>query len=53
MTVITAMYRFQTGEKVGVTVELENDYPDCLAEGVKTIGRAMREVITTVSEDDE
>ena len=55
MTNLAAHYTFSSGDTVGVNLDLENDYPDCLAEAVKTLGSAMSAVLTSVSlmEDDD
>ena len=49
MTKLAASYMFSSGDTLGVTLDLENDYPDALHEAVKTIGAAFSEVLTSVS----
>lgn len=50
MARLSASYTFASGDVIGISLKVENDYPDALAESVKTIGAAMREVLISVAQ---
>lgn len=50
MAAVTAEYRYADGEVVTVMVDIENDYPDALAEAKATAISGLRELTGIGSE---
>lgn len=50
MASVTAEYRYADGECVTVMVDVENDYPDCLAQAKAVAVEGVRELTGIGSE---
>lgn len=53
MAELSACYEFASGDRLTICVEVENDYPDALAQAVVAVRDAMREALIVVGELDE